>query len=371
MQRARVAVGTLREVHSQARNVLTMRSLWSPSLLLRALPLPYHWYVKRDGSAPPPLALGWYITYACPEKCTFCNVTHALEEETWRVPPSEEDQKRIIEELVPRIPAVAIGGGEPMAHPGIIDRVAHIKHRGGKVFVVTSATTMGRSRARALAAAKPDVVTFSLLGDEQVHDKAMGRKGAWARTVGGISNFLEVRNPAVSRVVINCAVSLDNAHGIRQVAETGAKLGVDQIRFTWLSFLTEQERAQEQHDVTYFVIPDDELKAFNPAPVLREARSLEREHPGLVSFQPQLNDQERAAWFTRGGGVQRHCFTLWHTLFLRPDGSVVPCGHLFDDSVGNVLEQDLDSLWNTPRLRELRRSQWKQPFAVCRRCCKV
>ncbi|MFZ5479598.1 MAG: radical SAM/SPASM domain-containing protein [Myxococcota bacterium] len=352
------------EVRSQAHSAWVARGLWSFSQLARGARLPVSWYVRRDGSAPPPIAACHYVTYACPEACTFCNVTQVVEE--WTKPMAEADLARLVEKLVPRVPTLAIGGGEPLAHPGILEHYARVKARGGRIFTVTSGTTLGPTKARRLAEIAPDVVMFSLLGDEAAHDRAMAREGAFQKTVGGLSNLLAHRDPRRTRVIVNCTLGPDNFGALRVVAELGRSLGADAVRFTWLSFLTAAERAREAHKVTYLVLPE--------APeidVVAESRALERDYRGFVTFHPVLDDAERRAWWREGGGVLRHCHTLWHTLFLRPDGSVVPCGHLFEEPVGNLLTDELDDVWNNLRLREIRRAQWQKPFEVCRRCCKV
>jgi len=356
------------EVRSQAKVAWVTRGLWTLPQLARAVQLPHAWYVRKDGTAPLPVAACQYVTYECPEACEFCNVTHAVE--AWAQPLAEADQARLIEKLVPRIPVMAIGGGEPMAHPGILEHYARIKRRGGRIFTVTSATTLGATKARKLAEIGPDVVMVSVLGGEASHDRAMGRPGAWQKTVSGLQNLLDHRDPARTRVILNCAVGLDGA-SLTPVVELGRRLGVDGVRFTWLSFLTESERAREPRDMTYHVVEDETLQAFDPRPALAEARRIEQAHFGFASFHPHLDEAQRLAWYAPGGGVGRRCHTLWHTLYLRPDGAVVPCGHLFDEPVGNVLEDDLERLWNHPRLREERRAQWAAPFEICRRCCKV
>ena len=357
------------DLRAQVEKAWSVRGLWSLPQLARGIQLPVSWFVRRDGSAPTPIAACQYITYACPEACTFCNVTQVVEE--WAQPLSESDQIKLIDKLVPRVPTLAIGGGEPMAHPGILEHYARIKKRGGRIFTVTSGTSLGPAKAKKLAAIGPDVVMFSLLGDEASYDRAMAREGAWQRTVGGLSNLLQYRDPKQTSVIVNCAVSLDNAWTLRNVVKMGRELGVDAVRFTWLSFLTDTERARETHKVTYYVIPSAQLAAFDPGPTLAEARALERDHRGFVSFNPSLDDVERREWYREGGGVQRKCHTLWHTLFLRPDASVVPCGHLFEEPVGNLLTDDLDTVWNHPRMKEVRLAQWSKSFEVCKRCCKM
>lgn len=357
------------ELRSQARTAWVVRGLWSLPQLARGIQLPARWYVRRDGTAPLPIAACHYVTYACPEACTFCNVTQVVED--WAQPLSPTDTMRLIDKLVPLVGTMAIGGGEPLAHPGILDYYSRIKQRGGRIFTVTSGTSLGPSKAKKLAAIGPDVLMFSLLGDESAHDRAMGRAGAWQRTVGGLSNFMAERDPKRTRVIVNCAISLDNTTGLRAVVETARRLGVDAVRFTWLSFLSDTERAKETHKVTYFVIPHQEIADFDAAPLLAEAAALAKEYRGYVSFHPRLSPEEQQNWYREGGGVERHCHTLWHTLFMRPDASVVPCGHLFEEPIGNLLTDDLETLWNHPRMKEVRLAQWSQPFEVCRRCCKV
>lgn len=356
-------------LRSQLSNIRLMRGLFGPEQLLRGLRLPLHWYVRRDGSAPPPVALAHYITYECPEACSFCNVTHAVHD--WQRHLDADASARLIERLVPWVPTVAIGGGEPLVYPGIFDHIGRIHARGGRVFLVTSATTLGPTRAAKLAALAPAVVTVSILGDQPTHDALMGRDGAWARAVGGVEALLSKRDPARTRVLLNCAISFENAGDLDAVVRLGRRLGVDRVRFTWLSFLTQQERSAEPHAVTAFVIDQDRLAGLDVDGLLARASRLERDHPGFVQFQPTLDAGERARWFQPGGGVRRRCFSLWHTLFLRPDASAVPCGHLFEDPVGNVLEQDPQALWNGPAMRAVRRAQWAQPFQICARCCKV
>ena len=313
------------------------------------------------------MAIAQYLTYACPEKCSFCNVTHAVED--WQKALSRDDQARLVDKLVPWAGTWAIGGGEPLAYKGLIDHVGRIRSRGGRVFVVTSAGSLDAEKARGLVQAQ--VLTVSLLGDEATHDAAMGRPGAWARATAGVEHLLTARNPRQTTVTLNCVVDLQNAHAIRQVAETGRRLGVDTVRFTWLSFLTPAERAAEPHDVTAYTVEKDRLDAFDAAGLLAEAAAVERDYAGLVQFQPRLDSAERQAWFQEGGGVRRGCLSLWHTVFLRPDASIVPCGHLFSEPAGNALHDEVGAVWNSPLLRQTRLAQRADPFVICRRCCKV
>jgi radical SAM protein with 4Fe4S-binding SPASM domain len=51
------------------------------------------------------------------------------------------------------------------------------------------------------------------------------------------------------------------------------------------------------------------------------------------------------------------CNSLWSSLFINPGGEVTPCCQSFRnvDVFGNLLNQDLDAVWNGPRYLEARR----------------
>jgi len=361
--------GLVRTVGSQAHTAWLNRTLWSPRHLLGAVRLPLHWALRRDYSAPHPLALAWYLTHACPEACDFCNVTQALDQEQPAMSPAQAGA--LVDRLVPRIPVVALGGGEPMVYPGVVDLIDRIQHRGGRVFLVTSGTPVGPGRAGDLARMGPAMIMVSILGDEASHDRRMGRAGTWRRATAAVRALVAARDPHRTRIILNCTVGPQDAEVLPAVAALARELGVDGLRFTWLSFLGASERSDHDQDSLYHVIPDAELAAFDPAPLLAAAAAVEAEYGHFVEFLPRLSPAERQAWFRPGGGVDRRCLSLWHTLFLRPDGQVVPCGHLQEAPLGSLLDQDLGGLWNGAPLREVRRAQGASPFSICHRCCKV
>lgn len=356
----------LSEARSQLANAALFRALWSPQQLLRAAGLPLRRALSTDGRAGPPLAVAQYLTYACPEKCSFCNVTHAVED--WQKALPDADQAKLVERLAPAVGTWAIGGGEPLAYPSLVDHIGRIRSKGSRVFLVTSAGGIDEAKARALAAC--EAITVSLHGDAATHDALMGRVGAYDRAVAATGRLLAHRRRP-STVVLNCVLSPENAASAAALVRAGREIGVDRVRFTWLSFMSAAERAAEPRPVTVHPLEPAALDPAAVAAALDCIAALERENADFVELQPKLSPAERAAWWTEGGGVARGCLSLWHTLFLRPDGSVVPCGHLFAEPVGDARVDPLEALWQAEGLRQTRLDQRAAPFPVCRRCCKV
>jgi MoaA/NifB/PqqE/SkfB family radical SAM enzyme len=338
------------------RQAWFLRNLLKPGALVRGLVLPLgqSFSLWSDGHAPPPVALGWFLTWACDEGCVFCNVNDPGRGAPAALPPDE--RRRLLDRIVPPVRIVGLGGGEPLLVDDLADTIRYVHRRGGTVFVPTNGAALQGEVVRSFALAAPEVVAVTLIGDEAVHDAATRRSGSWRRTVAGISRLLDTRNPRKTRVILNCPLSLANGDCLDEIVQTGRRLGVDRVRFTWVSF----------------VDADPGLESGRPSTELGlHSLAVERAERGFVTFQPRLEIKERMAWFEPGGGVRRRCSSLWNTVYLRPDGEVVPCGQRLGEGVGSLLSEQLGAIWNQPRLRRLRRDQREHPWPACRRCCKI
>jgi MoaA/NifB/PqqE/SkfB family radical SAM enzyme len=355
-----------RTVPSQLANAALFSALWSPRQLLRAAGLPLRRALSRDGVAGPPLAVAQYLTYACPEKCSFCDVTHAVE--AWTKALSAADQAALVDRLAPQVGTWAVGGGEPMAYPHLVDHLGRLRRHGVRVFVVTSGAGADPARARALAAV--EALTISVHGDAATHDALMGRAGAFDRALGLAADVRAQQGPRAT-LVLNAVLSPETAGTMGAVIAAGRAVGAHRVRFTLLSFLTPTERAASDRPMTVHTLAEGASAAWDVEATLAAVEAVEREHGDYIELQPKLSKDELRRWWAEGGGVERPCLSLWHTLFLRPDGSAVPCGHLFDDPLGDARTAPLDAVWQAPALRALRLTQPEAPLLACRRCCKV
>jgi MoaA/NifB/PqqE/SkfB family radical SAM enzyme len=219
-----------------------------------------------------------------------------------------------------------------------------------------------------LAKIGPTLVNVSVVGNQVRHDSEFRRSGAFRDVCDGISTFLNHRDPKRSRVCINCTVTLENVGELEEVVKVGKALGVDHVRFTWLSFLTPSEMIPGDQP-TCLKVTRSQLDAFDAPGMAAEIERLEKEYPGFITFQPDLSKTQRISWYREGGGVYRNCLPIWHTLFMRPDGQATACGHFLDEPLGQVLDRDLTEVWNHPRMRQLRLAE--QRSAMCKRCCKI
>lgn len=355
-----------RTVPSQLANAALFRALWSPRQLLRAAGLPLRRALSRDGVAGPPLAVAQYLTYACPERCSFCDVTHAVGD--WQRALGAADQAALVERLAPQVGTWAVGGGEPMAYPHLVDHLGRLRRHGVRVFLVTSGAGADAARARALS--EIEALTISVHGDAATHDALMGREGAFDRALALAADVRSRQRPGAT-LVLYSVLSPENAGCMADVIAAGRSVGAHRVRFTLLSFLTPAERAASPRAMTMHMLAGGAMAGWDVEATLAAIEQARREHGDYIEVLPRLSREELRRWWTEGGGVERPCLSLWHTLFLRPDGSVVPCGHLLEEPLGDARSAPLGKLWQAPALRDLRREQAEAPLPVCRRCCKV
>lgn len=356
----------LQSVISQARYARLVRPLWDVRDLAQVARIPVH-YLRKDGTAPLPIAVNWYLTWACPEKCVFCEVEGAGHTGERRL--SQADRLRLVDQLFPRMKILAVSGGEPLVAPDALPILERAASRGARIFIATNGVQLKKQeKARALAKIGPTLVNVSVVGGAERHDREFRRNGAFRDVTDGISTFLSHRDARRTRVCINCTVTLENVGDLESVVRLGRELGVDHVRFTWLSFLTPAEQIPGD-EPTCLKVSRAQLDAFDAPAMAAEVERLEKLYPGFITFQPDLTRNQRISWYREGGGVYRACLPIWHTLFLRPDGQATACGHFLDEPLGQVLDADLPQLWNHPRLRHLRLAEERS--AMCRRCCKI
>ncbi|GAG99570.1 unnamed protein product, partial [marine sediment metagenome] len=72
-------------------------------------------------------------------------------------------------------------------------------------------------------------------------------------------------------------------------------------------------------------------------------------------------------WFK----ARRKCFFVWGTLFISPNGDVMPCQFYPDYKLGNIRDAKLKEIWNNEKYRKFRLELKKGLFPGCARCCKL
>ena len=374
-------MGFLGEAKSYVNNLRFFSGLFPPRLVLPnlvTLPLDY---VRPDGRAAPPMAINLLTTTRCNLDCVMCSAANFRRERRKELSPRQVE--KLCEELKSYRPSFFFGGGEPLVRADFYDLCAVVKGYGFPLGMVTNGFRLTKDLAARLAALRVDVVMFSLYGPKEVHDSITKVDGAFARTAANIEYFCSIKAPE-TKVILNVVPSKENVDHLLEMVELGRRLGVDQVRLDHLLFVTPPELERHRKFVSERLSPVlSGLRVVNThVTTLDELNHLSDEVPGIfleahrrygdfVYLKPWLSEGEMRDWYHEGFKNSRRCLFVWRSLFVDPEGYVLPCFYYIGQRMGNVTEQPLLEIWNNRSYRELRKALRKGLFPACNRCCRL
>jgi radical SAM protein with 4Fe4S-binding SPASM domain len=289
------------------------------------------------------------LTYRCQNRCTFCYAS-APDRGQQVQEMTTAQVKNVLDTIVDdaRVPTVSFTGGEPTLRPDLPDLIGYAKTRRLRTNLITNGVRCGANGyVGKLAAVGLDSAQVSLeAADPAIHDRVVGRRGAWQRTVQGIRNLKAAGIHVHTNTTIN---SLNRDHllhlvdflaemdqpylSMNMVIRTGDAVGSMEIGYQEIRdlVLPLKERANE-HGMKFVWYSPVPLCVFNPV--------------------------------AHGLGSQS-CSAADGLLSIAPDGSVLPCSS-FEQGVGNLLYESFQAIWNRRTAKYWRRKEFLPPG--CRDC---
>lgn len=272
----------------------------------------------------------------CNQRCVHCYAAgqkNSKEEEL-----STEDWKKIIEKCRKEgIPQLTFTGGEPTMREDLFELIESAK------WFVTRLNTNGikltKEYCEKLKEASLDSMQITFYSsDEQIHNTLVGAK-MYQYTVDGIKNALE----AGISVSINTPLCTLNKDYVKTL-EFLHSLGV--LYVTCSGLITTGNAEKESSEKLQ--LSTDEIKE-----ILKEAVEYCAENKMEISFtSPGWVENS----FCECLGINPPtCGACLSNMAITPSGNVVPCqSWLSDDALGNFLNNDWSSIWNSDKCRERR-----------------
>lgn len=367
-------------LRSQLNNVLFFRPLFPfRTLIPSTLKLPFD-YLSPSGRASPPLVINVLLTSRCNLKCAMCSAWEFRSQRFQELKASDLDF--LAASVKSFHPTFYFGGGEPLVRDDILDLVEAVKRHGLPLGMVTNGLLLTPERGERLQQLGLDHILISLHGPEATHDAITGTPGAFKRTTANIAAFC--RPGHKTSVMLNFVLSRDNIDHIHDLIALGRSLGVDRVRIEHLLFMTEED--QRRHKLWCAKnLPAALAPASHASTLICQQAAVagfSRDLPGLledvrrrwgafVFIKPALTVEEVRGWYSEGYESHRRCLFVWRSLFVDPEGYVIPCQHYAGLKLGNVLREPLLEIWNSPRYRLFRRTIRKGLMPACARCCKL
>jgi len=281
-----------------------------------------------------PYRMDLALTYKCNNSCLHCynDKSRGFKELT------KDQWIDIIDSLWHiGIPHIIFTGGEPTLFPDLADLISHTENNGQ----ITGINTNGRKLKdkdyiNKLIDAGLDHIQITIEShDQNIHDSMVGCKGAFEETVSGIKNAVE----SDLYVMTNTTMLKPNISNIEDTLNFLSDLGVKTVG---LNALIYSGRGLE----------------VNTGIKETELPSLLHKVQDIIS-----NNNQRLIWYTPTQychfdpiqmelGV-KGCTAALYNMCIEPDGSVIPCQSYYE-SIGNIIDNDWNSIWNHPLAKSLR-----------------
>jgi len=281
-----------------------------------------------------PYRMDLALTYRCNNDCIHCyNEPKRAQKEL-----STQQWREVLDKIWEiGIPHVVFTGGEPTLNESLPELIRYAQTIG----LVTGINTNGRKLkemdyVQQLVDSGLDHIQITLEShDPSIHDRIVHHQGAWLQTTDGIRNALKNK----LFVMTNTTLLKSNSKKLIQTLEFMAKLGVPTIGMNGL---------------------------------IRSGRSTyskeglnEEDLPGLLTTAKDFTQKhnQRLIWYTptqychfdpviMGLGV-KGCSAALYNMCIEPDGTVLPC-QSFYQSLGNLLSNEWEDIWNHPLAIDLR-----------------
>ncbi|MCX8173398.1 MAG: radical SAM protein [Thermoplasmata archaeon] len=291
-----------------------------------------------------PYRMDLALTYRCNDRCLHCYVGERAKKEM-----KLDEWLKVIDKLHGiGVPHIVFTGGEPTLYEGLEKLI----ERAEKLGIVTGLNTNGRKLAdrnylNKLVEAGLDHVQITVeSADREIHNK-MVQADAFDETIQGLKNALDTH----LYVLTNTTITKLNKDTIEQTVKFLHGLGVKNFACNGLIYSGRGEGCEIGLDEKELIEPV--MKAKMTA-ISLGMRFIWYTPTQYCNFNP----------VTQGVGAKQ-CSAAKSNMCIEPDGAVIPCQSYYE-SVGNILKDPWEKIWNAGLCREIRERGYAPD--KCRKC---
>jgi len=286
------------------------------------------------------------LTSVCQNRCRFCYAASPSKPDARRM--TTDQVKRVMERIFheAHVPSLSFTGGEATLAPDLPELVRFGRELGFRVNLITNGIRLADGRlAATLAEAGLASAQVSLeAGVADLHDRIVGRAGAFSRTVAGIRAVRRLGIHVHTNATL-CPSNLDHAADLVRFVARDLQLPTLSMNMVIRTGLA---RSSDREQVTYA-----QVAARLPG-LLEVARA---EGVRLVWYSPMPYCIFNPVLHQLGA---KSCACVDGILSVSPTGQLLPCSS-FAGGLGSVLEQPVERIWASRAARYWRGKEFLPP----------
>ncbi len=263
---------------------------------------------------------------------------------------------------------VALSGGEALLHSNLWRLCRLLNQMGIHIQLLSTGLLLRRHADQVVQHCQETIV--SLDGSPPVHDAIRRIPRAFEALSQGVAALKSLRKGY--RVTARCVLQKRNYFDLPGILKAARRLGVDQLSFLPVDVWSQafnRPSGWDDPQADSVSLSASEAEEF---PLLIE-RAIEQHaedfKSGFVAESPQkmrrIGDYFQARVQGRLPRAPR-CNAPWVSSVIESDGTVRPC--FFHPPLGNIHEDSLESILNSPRAVRFRSRLKVNEHPVCRRC---
>jgi MoaA/NifB/PqqE/SkfB family radical SAM enzyme len=301
----------------------------------------------------------------CNCRCVMCDI--------WRIREPREitptDLQRQLASLRKMgVRWIVFTGGEPQMNGELSSLARMIRAEGIRVTMLTAGLLL-ESHAESIAATIDDVIV-SLDGPRAVHDHIRRVPHAFERITAGVAALRKVRPDMQVRA--RCTIQKANHLSLRRTVQSAKEIGLNSISFlaadlTSKAFNRPLGWTPEHQDRV--ALNADELEDLD-AEIERliSEHSVDLESGFVVEPASKLRRivHHFRAHLGQAQNIAPVCNAPWVSAVIEASGEVRPC--FFHPSLGNIHNQSLHEIMNSPEALKFRANLDVATNPICRRC---
>jgi MoaA/NifB/PqqE/SkfB family radical SAM enzyme len=327
------------------------------------------------GELPLPTSFTFEPTLKCNLRCTMC-YQNDYRDKGVKPELGLEEIRRIFRGSGRHFRRSYLVGGEVFLRRDFEDLLELLEAERIQVFLTSNGTVLPLERLAALRRfSNLTGMWFSLDGVGEVHDRIRGPK-SFEQTVRSLREAKGRFEVGSSFVIMP-----DNVHQMLDFARLVASLGIVEVNYQHEIYATNEEFETSRQwlgwrpdELMVYVRPTGQPPGFRQTleANLQALPALERELKVVTSFEPPVANQRLDDFYagTLRDKARLFCRQI-DDLRIDPQGNVIFCPYL-RKSFGNLLDQPVEVIWNSPELRRFRVDLLgSNLLPICQRCCKL
>jgi len=327
--------------------------------------------VKTGLGFKAPFELNFALTYHCPMRCVNCRI--------WEIPASAGRELSLeeIRELAQKtrnLYWLRLTGGEPFLRPDYPEAVQIFQQAHPELYLLSTPTSgydperIERMAQQVLEGGLQArfVITVSLDGPQELHDRLRGKAGAWAKALETYAALIKLQTRHANfKALLGYTIQPQNAgRFFETIAEAGKAVPNLSARDFHLNLAQKSE--------IYYHNPEMEMgQEFNRA-ASREIREILPARPFSLSPVSLVEDMylRLSLKYLKTGRCPIPCTVSRLSRFVNPYGEAFPCT-AFNRPLGNLRDFgfDLSQIENSPAAleaaQEIRRGECPQCWTPC------